>query len=100
MNAKLTVVLAATFLLLLECITWSVKILKIKKQKKNEGHEIPKAEKKFGFSIALCWILESLLYLVPMQLFYLVIIGLCAVLGAYNLFRERYETISAVNKES
>lgn len=93
MNSKLIIVIATTFLLLIECISWSVKISKIKKQKKAEGKEIPKVEKKFGFSIALCWILESLLYLVPMQLFYLAIIGLCAVLGAYNLFRERYEQL-------
>ena len=100
MNPKLMIVISTTFLLLLECIVWSVKISKIKRQKKNEGREIPKAEKKFGFSLALCWILESLLYLVPMQLFYLAIIGLCAVLGAYNLFRERYGIILGDDKES
>ena len=89
MSYKLIIVLASTFLLLLEIIVWSLKNSKIKTQKKSEGFEIPKAEKKFVISIILCWILELLLYLVPMSLFNICVIGLCAVIGAHNVFVER-----------
>jgi len=93
MSSELAVTLTGAVVFALTCTFFSIKIAKIKKNLKSRNADIPKPAASYAGSLICCLIAVLLPVIIPMNLIPILIVELCASMGATVVFNDRIENL-------